>query len=390
MKKVIAILIALVIAIAGIYYLMNYSGVWPSLLNTPTNITDLIQSGKNPLSIPEGFQLSVYAANLSKPRTLIKDPNGVILVSDLSGAVYAMPDKDHNGEADSIKKLAENLDNPHGLALYCQASCTLFVAESHQLSSYSYDPVQLSLSGQKQLVKLPASGGHSTRSLLLLPETKQLLISIGSSCNVCLESDPHRAAILITDFDGTNAKVFASGLRNSVFLRKNPLDGLIYATDMGRDYLGDDLPPDELNVLEADKDYGWPVCYGKNIHDLDFDHNYYFADPCMGKQTPALEFPAHSAPLGFDFFSGANWPADLKGDMLVAFHGSWNRSVPTGYKIVKYEFADGQYRNPQVFMDGWLDGSSSFGRPVDILIGDNDIFISDDHAGVVYKLTYQP
>ncbi len=390
MKKGIAILIAVVLVIAGIYYLMFYRGVWPAFLNTPASITDLIQTGKNPLSIPIGFKLSIYAANLSKPRTLVEDPNGVILVSDLAGALYAMPDKDHNGEADTIKKLADNMDSPHGMALYCQAECTLFVAETHQLSSFSYDPSQLTLSGQKVLLKLPASGGHSTRSLLLLPETKQILVSVGSSCNVCLEADPYRAAVLISDFDGQHTRVFASGLRNSVFLKKNPLDKLIYATDMGRDYLGDDLPPDELNVLEAGKDYGWPICYGKNIHDVDFDHNYYFANPCSGKQAPVLEFPAHSAPLGFNFFSGDKWPADLKGDLLVAFHGSWNRSVPTGYKLVKYEFADGAYRNPQVFMDGWLDGSSSFGRPVDILIGSNDIFISDDHAGVVYKLTYQP
>jgi len=156
-------------------------------------------------------------------------------------------------------------------------------------------------------------------------------------------------------------------------------DGRAYATDNGRDSLGDDLPPDEINVLQEGKDYGWPICYGKNVHDADFDKNVYVRDPCEDKEPSLVDLQAHSAPLGLAFYNGKQFPDEYNGKFFIAYHGSWNRNAPTGYKIVTVDPAIGETKD---FATGWLRNGSVLGRPVDIVVADDgSLFVSDDNSG---------
>jgi glucose/arabinose dehydrogenase len=168
----------------------------------------------------------------------------------------------------------------------------------------------------------------------------------------------------------------------------HPITGQMYATENGRDQLGDDLPPDEINLIEEGKNYGWPICYGKNIHDTDFDKNVYIRDPCMEPfETQSLiDLQAHSAPLGLAFYYGDKFPQEYRGNLFVAFHGSWNRKVPTGYKIISIDMKDFSVKD---FATGWLNSSNVLGRPVDIIVADDgSLFVSDDNAGKIYRISY--
>jgi glucose/arabinose dehydrogenase len=214
-----------------------------------------------------------------------------------------------------------------------------------------------------------------------------ILLSIGSSCDVCFEEDERRGTVQIYFTDG-RLEPFATGLRNSVFLTE--ARGNVWATEMGRDFLGDDLPPDEVNILAEPRDYGWPICYGKNVHDRQFDKNVYIRDPCLDKVSSKIDLPAHSAPLGLVFVpKWAGWPEEYEGNLLVAYHGSWNRSTPTGYKIRRFVLDNsGNVIHEEDFVTGWLKGRDVLGRPVDLKFGpDRSLYVSDDHSGVIYRVT---
>ncbi len=215
------------------------------------------------------------------------------------------------------------------------------------------------------------------------------MIAVGSDCDVCVEKDWRYAKILVAEPDGSSLKTFAAGLRNSVFLTSHPVTGHIWATEMGRDYLGDDLPPDEINLILEGQDYGWPYCYGKRVHDDKFDPEGEKRDFCKETVPSYIDIPAHSAPLGLAFFP-EEWPKEFRYHLLVALHGSWNRSTPTGYKVVRYKLDEaGNVLGEEDFITGWLTPHGALGRPVDILITDDGvIFISDDKAGVIYRVVY--
>lgn len=336
--------------------------------------------------------MSTFASDLQGPRVLVFDPAGTLLVSDAdAGRVVAMPDADGDGRADSLVEVASGLDRPHGLAFNPADPRQLYIAETGEVRIWDYEPATRKAANARRIVDLPGGGGHSTRTIIFAPPPNEgsLLISVGSSMNVGYETDPRRARILIANADGSGLRPFASGLRNSVFMAVHPSTGKVWATDNGRDLLGDDLPPDEINIVEEGRDYGWPLCYGKNVHDTEFDPNPGTADPCAGKTPSYVDLQAHSAALGLAFVTGQGWPAEYEDDLLVAFHGSWNRSVPTGYKIVRVRLdASGAYQGTEDFITGWRPpGESAVGRPVAILMRDDGTcFISDDHAGLVYRL----
>jgi len=389
-KKVISVLIASVILGAAVwafyFYWQNLRGVGPAILPPREDIAKILESQNFtdfPLKLPPGFSISIFAKNLGSPRVLARAPGGVLITSIPSeGRVVALPDKNADRVADGTLTVAEGLNRPHGLAFQCpflegDGDCELYIAESHRVSLFGYDHDLMRATFVKKVADLPDGGNHVTRTLMF-HEDGRLLISVGSSCNVCNESDWRRAKILALDLRTGELKEFARGLRNAVFMTTSYVTGKIWATEMGRDLLGDDTPPDEINIVEEGKNYGWPVCYGKNIHDTDFDHNTYVRNPCMEPfETPShIDIQAHSAPLGLAFY---------KNDLLVAYHGSWNRSVPTGYKIVKMKLgANGHYLGEEDFISGWLQGGHALGRPVDILADRGRIFISDDKAGVIY------
>jgi glucose/arabinose dehydrogenase len=388
-------------AVSGwaVYFFLEYfSGASPAVFKAPRDIAVLIQDEVSPLSYPGEFRLSVFAAGLPGPRVMAFDPQGTMLVSlPGAGKIVALPDPDNNGHADRVVEVANNLNRPHGLAFSRETVPKLYIAETNRVTAYSYNGERLTISVPEQIVDLPVGGGHSTRSLLFMPEPFEntLLISAGSSCNVCEETDWRRAKILSINAADGELRTYASGLRNAVFMTVHPGTGEIWATEMGRDYLGDDLPPDEINIIKDGSDYGWPSCYGKNILDTDFIDISETPADCSGRTPSYIDIQAHSAPLGLNFFplQDNSWPEKYRGNLLVAYHGSWNRSIPTGYKVVLFRFDKlGKLLGREDFITGWLqDNDTALGRPVDVKIRENGIlYISDDKAGIIYRLALKP
>jgi glucose/arabinose dehydrogenase len=381
----------------AVYYWKNLRGAAPALKRPGVDIVRLIEklhaeAPEVPLKLEEGFSLSIFAQGLRGPRVMVLDPGEALLVSEpSSGKVVALPDRDRDGRADRVVTVVDGLDRPHGMAFRCSPDCRLYIAEEGQVNEYSYDLKTMRATKQKKIADLPEGGGHSTRTLLFLPrpDDDKLLISVGSSCNVCNEDDWRRAKVLVVSAGGGDLSTFASGLRNSVFMTIHQETKEVWATEMGRDLLGDDLPPDEINIIARNRNYGWPFCYGKNVHDDKFDPAG--KQPCKEPETyPShIDIPAHSAPLGLSFFPAEGWPEGFRNSLLVAYHGSWNRSVPTGYKIVRYTLdASGNVLRVDDFVTGWLtkDGTS-LGRPSDIMVRPGGtILVSDDKAGVIYRI----
>ncbi len=332
------------------------------------------------LQLPRDLQISVFAAGLGPARLMAVSPSGKIYVSlTQAGKVVILPDDDGDGTADQVITFAQGLDLPHGLAFY---GGYLYVAETGRVIRYRLAGDQPSGPPEVVVPNLPRGAGHFTRTIGFGPDGK-LYVSVGSSCNVCIENDPRRAAIVRYNPDGSGEEIYARGLRNAVSFVWRPGTGELWATDMGRDWLGDDFPPDELDLVKQGADYGWPYCNGNKVPDPDFGS----PQRCAGTEPPMLGFQAHSAPIGLRFCSGCALSGSYQGQLFVAFHGSWNRSVPTGYKVVVVPFREGKPTGYHDFIAGWLTGNQAWGRPVDIVFGaDGALYISDDRAGAVYRV----
>lgn len=338
----------------------------------------------HPISLPEGFEISLYASGLEGVRMMALSPQGELTVTQpRAGRVLILPDRDGDGKSDRTVVFAQGLDRPHGLAW---RDGDLYVAETGAVVRLrDADGDRIAETKQTLTRDLPAGGMHWTRTLGFGPDGK-MYVSAGSSCNVCVEEDRRRAAIMRFQPDGSDLEIFARGLRNAVGFAWHPETGKLWATENGRDRLGNDLPPDELNQVEFGKHYGWPYCYGDRQPDPAHDE----ADFCAQSEPMALGFQAHSAPLGMTFYTGKQFPAEYRGDAFVAFHGSWNRDEPTGYKVVRVRFENGKPTRYEDFAKGWLRGRSSWGRPVDVLVApDGSLFVSDDSGGRIYRIRYK-
>lgn len=338
------------------------------------------------LAAPPGFRVGVFASGLGGARFMAFTPEGTLLVSvPERGRVLALPDKDSDGVADSVKDFAWGLNRPHGLAY---SGSDLVVAENSRLIVLRDKDADLKADVKGVISEsLPAGGGHWTRTVVEGPGG-DLFVSAGSSCNVCIEKNDRRAAVMRFPPEGGGGEIFATGLRNTVGLAVHPDTGELWGVDNGRDLLGDDLPPEELNLIEEGGDYGWPYCYGDRVPDPE----YGTPERCSGTRAPAVKMQAHSAPLGLAFSKGVvGFPTAWRNVLFVAFHGSWNRSVPTGYKVVAIPFREGRPSGgPVDFITGWLDGEDYWGRPVDLVVGpDGALYLSDDFAGTVYRITHE-
>jgi glucose/arabinose dehydrogenase len=357
---------------------------------------NLAQAEKTPLDLarlraPAGFHISVFADNIDSARMMIFSPGGVLLVSESGeGKVVALPDTKHTGKAERTVDVLSGLNEPHGLAFY---QGKLYVAENDKVRSYDWDETSLKASNPKKLADLPTGGGHSTRSILF--HGGKMYISAGSSCNVCIEKDSRRASVMEFNPDGSGQKIFAMGLRNAVGVALNPKTDTVWVTVNGRDWLGDDLPPETVYDLGKDGgDGGWPYCYGDRVPDSNFTKPG--DGRCNTVLEPKVQMQAHSAPLGLAFYEGSQFPSEYQNSIYIAFHGSWNRSVPTGYKIVRVKLDDkGQPQGgAQDFITGWLAPGETkkgrwMGRPVGIVFGsDGTMYVSDDSGGVIYRVTY--
>lgn len=337
----------------------------------------------HPITLPKGFRIGVYASGLEGVRMMTFSPEGDLTVSQSrAGRILLLPDRNRDGKSDRTQVFAQDLDRPHGLAWREGA---LVVAETGAVVRLRDRDGDGIAETKETLTKdLPAGGMHWTRTLGFAPDG-HMLVSAGSSCNACVEEDRRRAAILRFKPDGSDMTLYARGLRNSVGFAWHPTTGDLWATDNGRDWLGNDAPPDELNRITFGAHYGWPYCYGDRRPDPELDDAAF----CASSAPMALGFQAHSAPLGMAFYTGDHFPAEYRHDAFVAFHGSWNRQPPTGYKVVRVRFKDGKPTGYEDFATGWLRGGRGWGRPVDVAVApDGALFVSDDFGGRIYRITY--
>lgn len=330
------------------------------------------------LKIPSGFSATIFAEKVTNARNLEFSPGRVLLVSQPSqGKIISLPDK---------KTVISGLANPHGFAFYQNK---LYIAEETKVSRYNWNEAEKKATFEKKLFNLPRGGRHTTRTITFANDGT-MYVAIGSSCDVCFENKEYLASIIVSNAEGKTPKSFATGLRNAVFTTINPQTQQLWSTEMGRDFLGDNLPPDEINLIEEDKDYGWPVCYGDKIHDTNFDKKQYLQDPCKDTTPPAYQIPAHSAPLGLAFINSSQFPKDWQGDLLVSYHGSWNSTTPKGYKVVRIKMKDGKPVGEEDFLTGFIKDGQVNARPVDLVFDKNgSLFVSDDKSGTIFKIDGQ-
>lgn len=335
------------------------------------------------LKVPDGFKVSLYASGLKNPRLLAVAPNGDVFVSDQgAGRVYVFPDRNKDGRPDSQQTFADGMNQPHGLAFHGNF---LYVATTDAVLRFAYKTGDLKATGgPSKLVDLPSGGGHSTRTIVFGPDNR-MYVSAGSSCNVCEESDPKRAAVWVYDENGRNGQLFSSGLRNAVGLAWQ--GGVLYASNNGRDNLGDNIPPESFYRLKAGGFFGWPYCYtldGTQTYDKDFGRKD--ASACQNATPAFTTVTAHSAPLGINFYSGKAFPAGYQGMLFAALHGSWNRSERSGDKVIMIDPKSGKVTD---FITGFLDGQTSRGRPAGVVTApDGSLLVTDDQTGDIYRVSY--
>jgi glucose/arabinose dehydrogenase len=378
----------MLIAVLALLVLLLETACSQQTVNQPAPVSPPLTPGASatPVSsvhLPPGFQATVFATGLQGPRFITFSPNGTLLVSDRrTGRILAFPDPRHTGQTSGPVVVASGLNDPTSLDFGHDGS--LYVGEASRVTRFILGPDLKATSTQVIVPHLPTGGNHQTRTVLIGPDNR-LYVSIGSTCNDCIESDPMRATVWVYHIDGSGGRLYARGLRNAVGLAINPWNQQIWATNNGRDLLGDNIPPETVYALRDGGNYGWPVCHAGTIIDPDLGHR----GDCNGVVQPLVKMQAHSAPLGLAFYNASSFPSAYHG-LFVAFHGSWNRTVPTGYKVIFIPL-NGQGAvagPPQDFATGWLtDQQKVLGRPVGLAVGpDGALYVSDDQGGVIYRI----
>ena len=353
-------------------------------VSNQVNLVGMLARGSEAnITVPEGFKVEVFAEGLASPRFIHFGPQGKLYVAERGAdRIVSLEDQDGDGRSDALQVFEDNVPDPHSV-IYREGDWYVGVPSGViRLTDQDNDG---RADARTVLIDDYPTSGHNTRTVEFL-EDGRMVVSVGSSCNVCEEEDPRRAAVVA--YLESDEELFATGLRNAVGLTVHPHTGELWATNNGRDLMGDDLPPETVYRLEEGADYGWPRCHSGRIPDPEFGAG----DACQGVAAPVVEMQAHSAPLGLVFYDGAAFPEAYRGDLFIAFHGSWNRSVPTGYKVVRLHF-EGNEPGSQVidFASGWLeeDLKSVTGRPVGLAVGpDGALYVSDDSGGFIYRIAY--
>lgn len=338
------------------------------------------------IQLPPGFKIKIYARNVQGARSMALSPGGVLFVGTRDyGKVYAVLDTSHNNKADEIITIARGLNMPNGVAFF---NGDLYVAEANRIIRFDNIIDHLHNPPQPVVIydRFPNSPLHEWKYIRFGPDGK-LYVSVGAPCNACIPSDTGYATIMRMNPDGSDPEVFAMGIRNSMGFDWEPGTNVLWFTDNGRDLLGDNIPPDELNSAPVKgMDFGFPYVYGDNIPDPEFgngvDVNKFI--------KPAIDLGPHVAALGMRFYTGKMFPANYKGQIFIAEHGSWNRSVKIGYRISVIKLNS---RNIPVsyfpFAQGWLKGNTVTGKPVDIqIMPDGAMLVSDDFAGMIYRISF--
>ncbi|HEY7293657.1 MAG TPA: PQQ-dependent sugar dehydrogenase [Dehalococcoidia bacterium] len=348
--------------------------------------------GDRTLNLPPGFQASVYALPGGGPRFMALSPDGRVFVALMSRGQVVELAGDGSGSSQTV---IDGLKAPSSLSFF---GGYLYVGETNQIARFPYQDGAVDTSQKQVVVPNLPTGGHATRTVDFGPDGL-MYVAVGSSCNVCIEQNPLRAAITVYQPDGSDGRTYAAGLRNAVGFTWQPGTGDMWATVNGRDNIGDDmglsgaqatqatddLPPDYVTRITDGGNYGWPRCYG----DHQLDPKFGDAAFCATTLAPSAEIQAHSAPLGLAFYTGSAFPQQYQGDLFVAIHGSWNRSVPTGYKVVRVHFENGQPASVIDFATGFFSGGRAWFRPVGMLnLPDGSLLVSDDEGGAILRISY--
>jgi len=354
-------------------------------VNAPIKLANSIADEEilSRLKIANSFSLSIYADKLTGVRALAITNTGDLIVSrpKTGELTLVYNDSDNDGRSDGKKLLLQGLDHPHGVTLH---NGWLYIAETSAVLRIKYDAKQRKFLGTPHYIirnSFPGGGNHWVRTVKVGPDNK-LYVSVGSSCNACLEQSEKRGTILQYDLDGKNEIIYAKGLRNTTGFDWQPSSNLMFGLDIGRDYLGDNTPVEELNQLNIGHHYGWPYKYGHNISDPKFTDS---PPNAITMIPPIHQMTAHSTPLSLLFLRNHKTISNIA---LVTLHGSWNRSKKSGYKVIALSFNSDTDIAQKDFITGFETDGTVIGRPVDLVEGKNgSIYLSDDYSGRVYKIT---
>jgi len=337
-------------------------------------------------ALPSGFTIELFADNISGARSLARGDQGTIFVGTRKrDRVYALVDEDQDFKVDRTYIIARNLVMPNGVAFH---DGSLYVAEFNRI--IRFDDIEKKLGNPPLPVIIndtfPTEKHHGWKFIAFGPDGK-LYVPIGAPCNVCLEDDDRFATITRMHPDGNQFEIFAHGVRNSVGFDWHPVTGELWFTDNGRDWLGDDLPPDELNrAPEKGLHFGFPFWHGRTIADPEFGEGRKASEFTL----PVRELGPHVAALGMRFYTGTMFPEEYRNQVFIAEHGSWNRSTKIGYRVMLVRLKNNRAVSYEPFAEGWLKDGKVIGRPVDLLVlPDGSLLVSDDDAGRIYRISYQ-
>jgi glucose/arabinose dehydrogenase len=338
---------------------------------------------------PGGFHVSIYAKDFKVPRFMTVAPNGDIFVADTgAGQVIILRDPQHGGGTPVKEIFAEKQNRPFGIAFHDDY---VYVGNTTEVVRFKYDKTTSKRTGEAEHIMSMPGGGHSTRTVAFSPDGTKLFVSIGSGSNIDIEKDQRRAAVSLMDPDGKNSRIYAFGLRNAVGLAVEPVTGKMWVTVNERDELGDDLPPDYFTSIKDGGFYGWPYSYiGSNV---DSRVKPQRPDLVAKAIIPDVLLGAHVAPLQFAFYTGKQFPTLYHGGAFIAEHGSWNRASRNGYQVAFVGFKNGEAaEDPVPFLTGFVPdpkGKNVDGRPVGVVVApDGSLLVSDDGAGVIYRVSY--
>ena len=353
--------------------------------NSPNPPVTLAPTFGGLLNAPAELQVTKLDT-VKEARGLAVGPDGAIYVSQPGhGQITRLVDANHDGVVEQRSVVLRRLNQPHGMAF---RDGWMYVANTDATVRYRLDANGLPSGSPETIATYSWGGGHSTRSIVFGADGA-LYISVGSSCNLCEERNADRAAVSRVAAEGGPIRVYSRGLRNAVGIVLHPVTGKIWVSQNERDNIRpnhEDLPPEEINILEDGAHFGWPYCYAVRVP------NPEYGDPakCAATAPPALMIQAHSAPLGMSFLDKASkLPAAYRGDLLLALHGSWNRDIPTGAKVVRVRIVNGLPVSYEDFITGWQDRNNGnrWGRPVDVAVAsDGSVLISDDDGGVIWRV----
>lgn len=338
------------------------------------------------ITLPPGFKITIYAADVPNARSMVLSPNGTLFVGTRrEGKVYAIRDRNNDQVADEVITLVSGWHMPNGVAF---RDGDLYVAEVSRV--LRFDDIENHLQDPPEPVVVndtfPRDEHHGWK-FIAFGTDGWLYVPVGAPCNICDPVDERYASITRMRPDGTDLHVYAHGVRNTVGFAWHPETDELWFTDNGRDWMGDNLPPDELNYApRPGLHFGYPYCHGTDIPDPEFGDE----QSCDEFTPPAMNLGPHVAALGMRFYTGDLFPQEYRNQIFIAEHGSWNRSIPIGYRVMLVRLENNQAVSYEVFAEGWLEGTSAWGRPVDVLVmPDGALLVSDDRAGVIYRIYYE-